>query len=498
MAETKYAAFISYSHKDEVVARWLHRRLESYAIPRGAAPGYGRKSLFGRRVGRVFRDREELPAGYPLSDKINEALAQSDALIVLCSPNAAKSEFVNKEILEFQRLGKGDRIFPVIVAGEDHEIFPPALSDKREILEADMRVGKDGRVQAALKVLAGILGLEPNDLTQREARARRLRLGLAGVGVATFAILAIIAQQRSVEAVDSQRKADSYLGLVFNNYTRQANQFLLSEALNEVEFHRSVSISYVDVAKEYGSNEARNDLDQLSVSCPVRTSACFPEIPGDFLPLSQTRAIYHEDENNISSFSSSFGPLDRSRLAQLFNQCSSIDQAIGDPLNQLCNYGKIDREFGDIVKDGSPLSAYLVDLSDNEFVIILTGWTVGSSGASSAAFSYYYRPLGSSRFLVLVNSKSADSFGVLYDFQRNVIGLTISRFGYSGRSQTFYSTDAKLLSKDYMPYRRAGLNAYIKRSVPGQDVSPELSYGFVYLNDEIIDRESYSPGSADW
>ncbi len=57
MPVSKYAAFISYSHNDEVVARWLHRRLEAYAIPRGAAPDYGRKGLFGRRIGRVFRDR---------------------------------------------------------------------------------------------------------------------------------------------------------------------------------------------------------------------------------------------------------------------------------------------------------------------------------------------------------------------------------------------------------------------------------------------------------
>lgn len=211
MAETKYAAFISYSHKDEVVARWLHRRLEGYAIPRGAAPGYGRKGLFGRRIGRVFRDREELPAGYPLSDKINEALAQSDALIVLCSPNAARSEFVNKEILEFQRLGKGDRILPVIVAGEDHEIFPPALSEKREILEADMRTGKDGRESAALKVLSGLMRLEPNDLTQREVRAQRRRLVLAGLGMALFAALAVAAGWGFYKADENAQRATDTL-----------------------------------------------------------------------------------------------------------------------------------------------------------------------------------------------------------------------------------------------------------------------------------------------
>jgi len=190
---SKYAAFVSYSHKDEAVARWLHRKLERYTIPRGAAQGYGRAGLFGRHIGRIFRDREELPAGYPLSETINAALADSDALIVLCSPNAARSEYVNKEIVEFRRLGKGNRIFPVIVSGEDHEVFPPALSGKREILEADLRSDKDGKHQVVVKLVAGLMGLEPNDLTKREARAQRRRLIMASTGAIAFAAVASLA-----------------------------------------------------------------------------------------------------------------------------------------------------------------------------------------------------------------------------------------------------------------------------------------------------------------
>lgn len=38
----RYKAFISYSHRDQDFARWLHRQLETYAIPRdwsGRIPG---------------------------------------------------------------------------------------------------------------------------------------------------------------------------------------------------------------------------------------------------------------------------------------------------------------------------------------------------------------------------------------------------------------------------------------------------------------------------
>jgi hypothetical protein len=51
--EPSYAAFISYSHADDKMARWLHRRLESYVIPSGIASGRGVKSVLGRRIGKV-------------------------------------------------------------------------------------------------------------------------------------------------------------------------------------------------------------------------------------------------------------------------------------------------------------------------------------------------------------------------------------------------------------------------------------------------------------
>ena len=56
----KYRAFISYSHKDEKWASWLHRALETYRVPKYLV---GQDTAFGKvpdKLGKVFRDREEL------------------------------------------------------------------------------------------------------------------------------------------------------------------------------------------------------------------------------------------------------------------------------------------------------------------------------------------------------------------------------------------------------------------------------------------------------
>ena len=100
------------------------------------------KSLVGRprpdgpipsKIFPVFRDRDELASSPDLPAILRAALAQSAHIIVLCSPAAARSRWVNQEIIEFKRLGRADRILPLIVDGEPHssapgrECFPPAL-----------------------------------------------------------------------------------------------------------------------------------------------------------------------------------------------------------------------------------------------------------------------------------------------------------------------------------------------------------------------------------
>ena len=57
LASLRYAAFISYSHKDAELARWLHGSLEQFHVPQdlrsGAASGACRRSFATRPTSPV-------------------------------------------------------------------------------------------------------------------------------------------------------------------------------------------------------------------------------------------------------------------------------------------------------------------------------------------------------------------------------------------------------------------------------------------------------------
>lgn len=167
----KYYAFISYNHKDKTWAKWVQHEMEYYKLP---SVLNGREDL-PKSFRPVFRDEDEL-AGGDLSPQISEALAASEYLIVICSPNSASSTYVNKEILEFIGIGESRnmdyrrRIFPFIVEGEPHqeeknkakECFPESIrnfpNDPKGPIELIAgNVNATGRNQAFMKILAGTL-----------------------------------------------------------------------------------------------------------------------------------------------------------------------------------------------------------------------------------------------------------------------------------------------------------------------------------------------------
>ena len=153
MADLRYKAYISYSHKDEVWAAWLHRALESYRVPRhltGSETSHGKVPA---RIRPVFRDRDDLSSATDLEDTVKKALADSENMILICSPDAAASPWVNEEIRHFAELGRARRIFCVLVGGQpaaDGSVsvcFPTALAEigLHEPLAADVRKWADGK-----------------------------------------------------------------------------------------------------------------------------------------------------------------------------------------------------------------------------------------------------------------------------------------------------------------------------------------------------------------
>ena len=210
--EFKYKAFITYAHRDEEKARWLRKKLENFRVPKHLV---GKKSPFGpvpSRLYPIFRDRDELAGAAQLGPLIEQALHDSSHLVVLCSPHAVKSRWVNEEIRMFKAMGKADRVLCLVLDGEpmaedvkndsDKECLPLAarrrIDAKGEITDqihepgaADLREDADGEKDGLLKVIAGLLGVGLDELKQRDMLARQRRLAWIATASITLALSAI-------------------------------------------------------------------------------------------------------------------------------------------------------------------------------------------------------------------------------------------------------------------------------------------------------------------
>ena len=201
----KYDAFISYRHvePDQSIAKQVHQMIETFKAPKEFYQN-GKRPVF-----RVFRDREEL-AARDLSASIEEALATSRYLIVICSKRTPLSEWCQREIETFKSLHGSERIIPVLIEGEPGEAFPLPLKELKgeesvsEILAADIRPDEtlnadfegyealQNNNKAKLKeltkksldilktekyrVMATILGCNFGDLKQRDKERKNKRI----------------------------------------------------------------------------------------------------------------------------------------------------------------------------------------------------------------------------------------------------------------------------------------------------------------------------------
>ncbi len=227
-AGPRYWAFLTYSHADIRWARRLHRALEGYVVPRRLV---GRTTPAGpapRRLRPIFRDLDEMGAAASLSDRLKSALDASGSLIVICSPAAAASAWVNEEIRRFKAERGEERILAVIVAGEPfaseraggeaQECFPQALrhrhgdGERIEPVAADLRPGRDNLHAAVLKLVAGVLDVELDELVQRDAQRRSRQLAaltsVFGATAATMSALAFVALAERDEARRERGQAE--------------------------------------------------------------------------------------------------------------------------------------------------------------------------------------------------------------------------------------------------------------------------------------------------
>lgn len=198
----KYYAFISYKSEDEKWAKRLQEHIERFRVPVYLCE---KNPNTPKRLKPCFRYHTDIGIN-ELKSELQEKLVNSKFLIVVCSPKSAKSEWVGEEIETFIRLGRKSNIIPFIVdgvpySGDENECYHPVIrkhfprSDSREtdqeILGANVHEDGQGNSRtkwnkAVVKVIAKMLGLEFDELWQREKRKRTrniLLLSLVCAGI---------------------------------------------------------------------------------------------------------------------------------------------------------------------------------------------------------------------------------------------------------------------------------------------------------------------------
>ncbi len=267
----KYRAFVTCSHRDKRWGKWLHAALESYRIDRDLA---GRSTSAGRvpqRLRPIFRDCKRVaPDCFPSEERL-AALRASRFLIVICSPSAAKSRYVNEEIRRFKAMRRADRIIPVIVAGEpgdlDRECFPPALRYKigpdgvltweyEELIAADARPNRDGKEIVKQKVLAGLLGVGLDEVIWRAKWARERRNRVAEVLTGVFLMVCAAAGASVAYAWRQVQTDDAFLNAALTLATQ-----VVSTAVDQAERYkvpRSATLGLLGTAERVFDDMSRH------------------------------------------------------------------------------------------------------------------------------------------------------------------------------------------------------------------------------------------------
>ncbi|MBV9489686.1 MAG: TIR domain-containing protein [Verrucomicrobia bacterium] len=280
--EYKYWAFISYSHADRAWGQWLHHSLETYRLPRSLVGKSSRDGVVPRRLFPIFRDREELSISADLGANLKNALRRSRYLVVICSPRAAKSCWVNEEIRYFKSLQAEERVLCFIVAGQPNaadtphsqqeECFPDAarfrvgtggtLTDVRtEPLAVDVRKRGDGKRNAKLKTIAGLAGVNFDDLKRREQRRRlwqKLRIGSLIVMLTAFIISLVQFEEIQKEEQATNARVQKYIEAGQDKINN--GKYLQAAAYFAAAYHQRKGFAAMPEGLQEGLNECAKAL----------------------------------------------------------------------------------------------------------------------------------------------------------------------------------------------------------------------------------------------
>lgn len=230
----KYFAFISYNSKDTAWGKRVQKKLEHYRMPATLCSEHGWKL---KPLNPIFFAPTDIQPG-GLTAELQERLKASRNLIVICSPNSAKSAWVGKEIEYFHSLGRTDNIHFFIVDGvphsgnEDTECFNPIVETLGlpEILGANIHekvspwpwVNKE---RAYVQLITKLLGVEFDSIWQRHKRMMIQQVVAWTIGVIAViaALLGVWITNQPVDVAVSLNETSAH-----NDHLRPLNEAVVS------------------------------------------------------------------------------------------------------------------------------------------------------------------------------------------------------------------------------------------------------------------------------
>ncbi|ASC02894.1 hypothetical protein CBG50_05965 [Fusobacterium polymorphum] len=266
----KYDAFISYRHiePDLTIAKILHEMIEKFNIPKHLRTvSNDENSINDKHIFRVFRDREELSTK-DLSTMIEEAIANSKNLIVICSKRTSLSPWCRKEVQLFKKIHGVNNIIPVLIEGEPDEAFIDELKNLKttfinsenveeekniELLAADIRpdevkspsfkgyeileYSKDPKLNELTKksldilkkseiyrIVASMLNVNYGDLKLRHQERYLKRIIYTSIAASIAMLIFVISVTTLyLKSVASERKANEQSSLMTLNMANEAN-----------------------------------------------------------------------------------------------------------------------------------------------------------------------------------------------------------------------------------------------------------------------------------
>jgi hypothetical protein len=212
-----YDAFLSYSRRDRDLAERLQRALERFAKPWNRA-----RSL------RVYRDVSSLSPQAGLWDSIVRGLERSEWFVLLASPAAAQSDWVDREVRWWLEHRSLDTLLVVVADGpvvwddragdfdwERCHWAPPSLKGRFahepaliEVAPAGGPGDPEARLQDATGSLVSVIKGIPKDEAFADAvREHRRTIRLARAAVASLVVLLLLALGAGLVALSQRNKA---------------------------------------------------------------------------------------------------------------------------------------------------------------------------------------------------------------------------------------------------------------------------------------------------